>query len=52
LDGTVCDDVFLSGQSNLMNEGSDKALCAALVMDFKVEGAEVTALPTERDVKV
>jgi hypothetical protein len=52
LDGTACDDVFLSGQSNLMNEGSDKALCAALVMDFKVEGAEVTALPTERDVKV
>jgi hypothetical protein len=35
-----------------MNEGSDKALRTALAMDFKVEGAEVTALPTERDVKV
>jgi hypothetical protein len=35
-----------------MNEGSDKGLCAALAMDFKIEGAKVASLPAEGDVKV
>ena len=52
LDGTVCGYVLLRRQSDLMNEGSDKGLCAAFAMDFKVEGAKVTSLPTEGDVEV
>jgi hypothetical protein len=35
-----------------MKERSNKALRTASAVDFKVEGAEVTALATERDVKV
>lgn len=52
LDGTVCGYVLLSRQSDLMNEGSNKGHCAVLAMDFKIEGAKVTSLPTEGDVKV
>jgi hypothetical protein len=35
-----------------MNEGSDKGLCTALAMNFKIEGAKVASLPTEGDVEV
>ena len=52
LDGTACGHVLLRRQSDFMNEGSDKNLCAVLAMDFKVEGAEVTPLPAEGDVEV
>jgi hypothetical protein len=52
LDGTACGYVLLRRQSDLMNEGLDKGLCAAFAMDFKVEGAKVTSLPTEGDVEV
>ena len=52
LDGTACGYVLLRRQSDLMNERSDKNFCAALAMDFKVEGAEVTSLPAEGDVEV
>jgi hypothetical protein len=52
LNGTVCDCMLLSRQSNLMKERSNKALRTASAVDFKVEGAEVTALATEGDVKV
>ena len=52
LDGTACDYVVLRRQSDLMNEGLDKGLCAALAMDLKIEGAEVTSLSTEGDVEV
>ena len=52
LDGTACGYVLLRRQSDLMNEGSDKGLCAAFAMDFKVEGAKVTSLPAEGDVEV
>ena len=40
LDGTACGYVLLRRQSDLMNEGLDKGLCAALAMDFKIKGAE------------
>ena len=52
LDGTACSHVLLRRQSDLMDEGSDKGLCAALAMDFKVKGAKVASLPTEGDVEV
>ena len=52
LDGTACGYLLLRRQSDLMNEGSDKGLCSALAMDFKIEGTEVTSLPTEGDVEV
>jgi hypothetical protein len=35
-----------------MNEGSDKSLCAAFAMNFKIEGAKVASMPTEGDVEV
>jgi hypothetical protein len=35
-----------------MYEGLDKDFCAVFAMDFKVEGAEVTSLPTEGDVEI
>ena len=52
LDGTACGYVLLRRQSDLMNEGLDKGLCAALAMDLKIEGAEVASLQTEGDVEV
>lgn len=52
LDGTACGHVLFRRQSDFMNEGSDKNLCATLTMDFKVEGAEVTSLQAEGDVEV
>ncbi len=52
LDGTACRYVLPRRQSDLMNEGSDKGLCAALAMDFKVKRAKVASLPTEGDVEV
>ena len=52
LDGTACGYVLLRRQSDLMNEGLDKDLCATFAMDFKVEGAEVTSLPAEGNVEV
>ena len=53
LDGTACGGhVLLRRESDLMNEGSDKGLCATFTIDLKVEGAEVTSLPTEGDVEV
>src|SRR6185369_4234277 len=44
--------VLVSRQSDLMNKGSDKSLCTALAMDFKIEGAEVTSLPAEGEMEV
>ena len=52
LDGTACGYVLLRRQSDLMHEGLDKGLCATFAMDFKVEGAKVTSLPTEGNVEV
>ena len=52
LDGTACGHVLLRRQSDFINEGSDKNLCAAFAMDLKVEGAEVTSLPAEGDMEV
>ncbi|HMI38913.1 MAG TPA: hypothetical protein VK500_03340, partial [Nitrospiraceae bacterium] len=52
LDGTACSYVLPRRQSDLMNEGSHKGLCAAFAMDFKVEGAEVTSLPAEGNMEV
>jgi hypothetical protein len=52
LDGTACGYVLLRRQSDLMNEGLDKGLCAALAMDLKIEGAEIASLQTEGDVEV
>jgi len=52
LDGTACGYVLLRRQSDLLNEGLDKGLGAAFAMDLKIEGAEVTSLSTEGDVKV
>jgi len=52
LDGTACSYVLLRRQSDLMNEGSDKGLCAAFAMNFKIEGAKVASMPTEGDVEV
>ena len=52
LDGTACGYVLLCRQSDFMNEGSDKNLCTAFAMYFKVEGAEVTSPPAEGDVEV
>jgi hypothetical protein len=52
LDGTVCGYVLLRRQSDLMNEGLDKGLCATFTMNFEVEGAEVTSLPAEGNMEV
>ena len=52
LDGTACGYVLLRRQSDLMNEGLDKGLCAALAMDLKIKGAEIASLQTEGDVEV
>lgn len=52
LDGTACGYVLLRRQSDLMNKGLDKGLCAALAMNLKIEGAEVASLQTEWDVEV
>jgi len=52
LDGTARGYVLLRRQSDFMNKGLDKCLCAALAMDLKIEGAEVASLKTEGDVEV
>src|SRR5262245_6936507 len=44
--------MLLRRQADLMPEGTDKGLRAFFAMDFKIERAEVTSLPTEWDVEV
>jgi hypothetical protein len=52
LDGTAWGYVVMCRELNLMHKGSDEGLRAVFVMDFKIEGTEVTSLPTEWDVEV
>jgi hypothetical protein len=44
--------MLLRRQSDLMPEGPDKGLCAALAVNFEIEGTKATSLPAEGDMEV